>query len=84
MPPTAPLVFHSIDPERYKGLIQKANGAGLALTGNSGTASRFGVEVAWDYSPETQRLTIQCLSAPFFMNSDTVNAKIRSLVEETA
>lgn len=83
MPPTAPQVFSNITPAQYEILIQKANDAGLGLTGNSGTASKFGVDVAWDYSPEKSRLTIQCLSAPFFMNSDTVNAKIRGLVQET-
>jgi hypothetical protein len=83
LPPTAPLVFTPISPEQYETLLQKANDAGLALEGNSGTASRLGVEVAWEYAPESLRLTIQCLSAPFFMNSDTVNKKIRALVQET-
>lgn len=83
LPPTAPLIFTPVTAEQYQSLIQKANNAGLALQGNAGTASKLGVEVAWDYAPESLRLTIQCLSAPFFMNSDTVNAKIRSLVQET-
>jgi hypothetical protein len=39
--------------------------------------------VAWNYSPETGELSIQCLSAPFFMSPDAVNAKIKALVEET-
>jgi hypothetical protein len=79
LPPTAPLIFTPVTAEQYQSLIQKANNAGLALQGNAGTASKLGVEVAWDYAPES----LQCLSAPFFMNSDTVNAKIRSLVQET-
>lgn len=83
MPPTAPLIFTPITVEQFQSLVQKANLAGLALEGSAGTASRYGVEVAWEYLPQSLRLTIQCLSAPFFMNSDTVNAKIRSLVQET-
>lgn len=83
MPPTAPLVFSPITPSQYETLLQKANEAGLALQGNAGTASRLGVEVSWEYRPESSRLTIQCLSAPFFMNVDSVNQKIRSLVQET-
>ncbi len=83
MPPTAPLVFTPVTPAQYETLLQKASDAGLALEGNAGTASRFGVEVTWEYLPESSRLTIQCLSAPFFMNADTVNKKICSLVQET-
>lgn len=83
MPPTAPLIFSPITPEQFGTLIQKANNAGLALQGNAGTASRLGVEVAWEYAPDAHRLTIQCLSAPFFMNTDTVNRKISALVQET-
>jgi hypothetical protein len=41
------------------------------------------VEVCWNYSPETRELTIQCLQAPFFLSAADVDAKIRSLVEES-
>jgi len=76
-------VFSNISPAQYAALIHKTNQAGLGLMGNSGTTSKLGVDVAWEYSPDANRLTIQCLSAPFFMNADTVNAKIRGLVQES-
>lgn len=75
-----PQVFSPVTPEQYAALIQKAQAAGLALTGNSGSASKFGVEVTWNYSPETQELRIQCLSTPFFVKAADVDAKIRSVV----
>jgi hypothetical protein len=79
---TAPQVFSNISPEQYARLMQKAGEAGFNFTGNSGTASQFGVEVAWNYSPETRELGIQCLSTPFFITPETVNARIKGLVEE--
>jgi hypothetical protein len=83
VPPTQPQVFSNISPAQYAALIHKANQAGLGLIGNSGTTSKLGVDVAWEYSPDANRLTIQCLSAPFFMSAYTVNAKIRALVQES-
>lgn len=78
-----PQVFSGITPENYATLMQKAQTAGIALSGNSGTASKFGVEVAWNYSPETQELTIQCLHTPFFVKPEDVNARIQALMKET-
>jgi hypothetical protein len=65
-------------------LANRARTAGIPLTGNSGSAAMFGIEVCWNYSLETGELVIQCLRAPFFMNHGEVDAKIRSLVEQTA
>jgi hypothetical protein len=83
VPQSAPQVFSGITPENYATLIQKAQSAGLNLASNSGTAAKFGVEVAWNYSPETQQLTIQCLGTPFFVKPEQVNAKIQALVKES-
>jgi hypothetical protein len=84
LPPAPPQVFSNITPERFATLSWKAGAAGIAFTGNSGTASKFGVEVTWNYSPEVCRLTIQCLNTPFFMSPETVYAKIKSIVQESA
>jgi hypothetical protein len=81
--PSLPLVFPGISAEQYATLVQKANAAGFGLAGNSGTASQYGVEVRWDYSPEACELTIECLSTPFFISADTVYAKIKAIVLES-
>jgi hypothetical protein len=81
--PNLPLVFPGIDPKQYAVLIQKANAAGFGLAGNSGTASQYGVEVRWDYSPEACELMIECLSTPSFISADTVYAKIKTIVLES-
>lgn len=83
MSQTAPLVFPGVTPGQYAKLIEKAKAAGIELTGNSGTASKFGVEVAWNYLPEKQELTFHCLQTPFFVKPEDVNAKIEALVKES-
>jgi len=80
---SAPMTFQGITPEQYADLLAKANAAGLALSGNSGIASRMGVEVQWNYSPESGLLSIECLRTPFFLKPGEVNGKIEALVQET-
>lgn len=76
-------VFSSITPERYAKLMERARDSGIEIKGNSGTASEFGVEVAWNYVPETQQLTLHCLKTPFFISAAQINAKIQALVKES-
>lgn len=83
MAPTLPQVFSGITPGQYARLTPKAQAAGIQLAGNSGTASKYGVEVSWNYSSETQQLTFQCHNTPFFVKPEQVNAKIEELVKES-
>lgn len=81
---SAPQVFKGITSEQYSRMSSKARAAGIEMNGNSGTGSKMGVVVAWNYIPETQELSIHCLKAPFFMSTSDVDARIRSLVAESA
>lgn len=83
LPPNPPLAFSSVTPAQFAALTAKARSAGIDLVGNTGTASRFGVEVAWNYSPETQQLTLQCLKTPLFVSVADVNAKLQALVQQS-
>lgn len=76
-------VFRNVSPAQFAKLQEKARGAGIEMTGNSGSASKFGAEVAWNYDPDTQELSIQVLSAPFFMKKEDVEARMRTLVEQS-
>ena len=83
MPPSPPQVFNGVTPDQYARLVEKAKAAGINLVGNSGTTSQYGVEVSWNYSPETQTLTLQVLKTPFFINADDANARLRKVVEQS-
>ncbi|MGA2250513.1 hypothetical protein [Terracidiphilus sp.] len=78
-----PQLFNNISPAQFAVLQQKAGSAGIPISGNSGSASKMGVEVAWNYSPDSQQLSIECLKAPFFISASDVNQKIHDLVTET-
>ncbi len=83
MAPSAPQTYKGITPDQYAKLAEKARGAGIEMQGNSGSASKFGVEVEWKYVPETQELTLQCLKAPIFLKAADVDAKLREMVRQT-
>jgi hypothetical protein len=78
-----PRTFSGITPDQYAQLIVKAKASGLELSGNSGTASKFGVEVHWNYSPESQQLTVHCPCTPMFVSAATVYRRLQALVEES-
>jgi hypothetical protein len=83
MPQNPPLVFSSITPAQYAALVAKAKASGVDLIGNSGIASRYGVEISWNYEPESQQLTLQCLKTPFFVKASDINQKLQTLVNQS-
>jgi hypothetical protein len=83
MSTSAPQIFNGVTPEQYARLVEKARTAGIDLSGNSGAASKYGVEISWNYAPATQELTLHCLKTPFFMSAAAVDAKIATLVRES-
>jgi hypothetical protein len=82
MEPCAALVFPRITPEQFTKLAAKARASGFELNGNSGSASKFGVEIVWNYNPESQKLTFQCIDTPFFVKPQDVYAKIQAIVSD--
>lgn len=78
-----PLIFNNISPDQYAKLSEKARAAGIELSGDRGTASKFGVQIAWNYSAETQQLTLQCIKTPVFVSAADVHTRIQKLVQET-
>ncbi len=79
----APQLFSNISPAQFATLQEKAAAAGIPISGNSGSASKMGVEVVWNYAPESQQLSLQCLKTPFFISVSDVNQKIHDLVTQT-
>jgi len=82
MSAATPQVFSGITPAKYAALVEKAKDAGIPMSGNSGRASKMGVEVEWDYSAERQELVLTCHRTPFFMSVADVNTKLHELVNQ--
>ncbi|MGB6973784.1 MAG: hypothetical protein WBD67_03780 [Terracidiphilus sp.] len=83
MSSSAPLVFPSVSPAQFDHLVQQAQSSGIPISGNSGSAAKFGVEVSWNYAPETQQLTLECLHTPFFVSREDVENSLRALVQQS-
>lgn len=79
----APLTFSNIAPEQFATLCAKARATGIEIDGNSGTASKYGVEVRWNYDPTSGQLVLEVLKTPFFIGASEVFDKLKSLVEES-
>jgi hypothetical protein len=74
--------FTNISQQQFSCIVQQAqSNFGISIGGNSGTASKSGVTVAWNYDPNAQTLDIQCTDAPFFLGCGTINSKIHDIVD---
>jgi hypothetical protein len=74
--------FSGITQEQFACIAQKAQAAsGVALSGNSGTASQSGLTITWNYDPAAQTLTIQCTDKPFFPTCGMIASQIESVVK---
>ena len=76
-------VFSSITLNHYAKLTEKARANGIAMNGNSGSASKYGVELEWIYEPEAQQLTVKCLRTPLFVPAAAVYSQLREMVEQS-
>jgi hypothetical protein len=77
----AALVFSGISVARFACLSAKARAQGININGDNGNASKDGITVSWDYHPVSQSLTLQCTSAPFFLNCESIDRTIHDLVD---
>ena len=76
-----PQTFSNFTPQQFASLEKKAQGAGIPIQGNTGIASTFGGQFNWTYDPAAQQLKITVTQTPFLMNCESVNARIKAMVE---
>lgn len=75
-------IFSGVTAAKFQKLIEQANSAGVQISGKSGRAIKMGIEIEWNYSEERQQLELTCLHSPFFVSTDSVNAKLRDMVNQ--
>ncbi|HEX8325083.1 MAG TPA: hypothetical protein VF595_14355 [Tepidisphaeraceae bacterium] len=78
-----PVVFEDVSPEKWACLQAKIAAEGYAVTGDAGEATASGVTLTWAYDSAAQTLTIQCTKHPFVLPCALVNAKIKSLYDNS-
>jgi hypothetical protein len=72
--------FSGITHEHFACILHTAQSSGINISGNSGTASRSGITLAWDYDPAAKELTVQCTDKPVFVGCGVILSQIRELV----
>jgi hypothetical protein len=73
--------FSGVTQDQFAYLRAKAEAQGISIEGNSGSASKDGMTISWEFSPEAGTLTIQCTASPFYVTCGTINAKLHELVD---
>ena len=76
--------FSGITQQHFGCLLQKAQSVGINISGNSGTASRDGITITWNFDPASQVLTIQCTDKPIFLSCGVITSQISDLVNNCA
>ncbi len=75
-----PLVFNNVT----VGIFQKVANAisakyGFPVLGNSGTQSKYGFTISWNFAPAQATLTVQCLAYPPFLGSAWIDSDIQAM-----
>ena len=77
--------FSGVTQAQFTCLAQKAQSSfGITISTNSGTQSKDGVTVTWNFDHNAQTLTIQCTDKPFFLSCDTIDSQLKSAVDGCA
>lgn len=73
--------FSGVTQEHFDCLVQKAQSSfGIAINGDTGSASRNGITIAWGYNRASQSLTIQCTEKPAFLICGIITSQVSDMV----
>lgn len=73
--------FTDITQSQFDCLVSRARTVGIAIVGNSGSTSKDGITVAWNFDAASQTLQIQCTDHPFYAPCGSINGKIHEIVD---
>jgi hypothetical protein len=77
------LTFGGITRSLFNRLRQKASKIGIHVVGPSGEAVKDGVRIQWNYDANSEQLEVQCIRAPFWVDSARINHDLRREIEST-
>lgn len=75
------ITIEGIGKDFYGQLLAEASAANAKFEGTK--ASIGGCDFNWNYDAETQILHVTCIRKPFYASCETVESKIRELVEKS-
>lgn len=77
-----PQTWNNITPEKFATIVKLAASHGLNLSGESSSLLQFDhCTFAWSYDATAQTLMIRCGSKPFFVDCDTIHAKLNEMLD---
>lgn len=74
--------FNNVTPAVWQCGVSAAANLGVTITTNSGSASKSGFTVAWNYNPQSQTCSIQCTDSPWYVPCSAINSFIDSTVSK--
>lgn len=77
------LSFRGITRAIFTRLRKKAAKHGLSVPGPAGEAVKDGVRIEWTYDAGAQRLEVECVRAPFWIDAARVNHRLSQEIEST-
>ena len=75
------LTFKGITLRIFNRLRKKASRKGIHVPGPSGEAEKDGVKIHWEYDAESEMLEVECIHAPFWIDSARVNKDLQREIE---
>ena len=77
------LTFRGITRTIFARLCKKASKTGIHVVGPTGEAVKDGVKLRWHYDVTSEQLEVQCIRAPFWIDSARINNDLRREIEAT-
>lgn len=75
------LIFGGVTRAIFSRLRKRAKQNGIAVVRPSGEAVKDGVRIHWNYDPDSQVLEVECVHAPFWVDTARVNRKLCDEIE---
>jgi len=75
------LVFNNVNTTQFDCVCKSVSASvGVPIGGYTGTQTKSGYTVSWNYNLPQKTLTIQCLDSPSMAPCSLINSKISGLV----
>jgi hypothetical protein len=72
--------FSNVSAAVFNCLVNKAAEQGVTISGDSGTASKSGFTIKWNYDRAASSLTIQCTDKPTLVPCAVIKNRIKDTV----
>jgi hypothetical protein len=82
MPGSSRLTFRGITRSIFKRLRKNALRKGIIVSSPAGEAVKDGVKIQWNYDPSSELLEVECIQAPFWIDSARISKDLQSEIEE--